>query len=127
MASVPRVAPVPTVDERGSATIEVLAGSVLVTALIGGGLAISYVSFARTWLDRNSYEASICLATDATRDVCEKRFRRNVERGLPIGKLEHAVLERGEREVATRGRWKLNDAVELSFEDRRRLPLGVRR
>lgn len=127
MASALKVAVVTTVDERGFAAVEALATSALVIVLLGGGIAISYVSFARTWLDRNSYEASICLATDASREDCERRFRRNVERGLPIGRLELSLLERSDHEVSTRGRWKFNDTIDLEFSDQRRLPLRSER
>lgn len=111
------------IGQRGFATVESLVASVFVSALFTAGIATSYVSFARTWLDRNAYEASICLATDLDRFECEKRFRTSVGSGLPVGTLDHVRISKSDTRVGIEGKWNLGSGLVLPFDDERRLPL----
>ena len=110
-------------DDRGSAAVEALAGTGFIVAFIAAGLIAAYVSFARSWIDRNAYEASVCLATDTPRLECERRFEASLESGLPIGELRRVALARHSTSVTVRGRWAFASAVTLRFDDRRGLPL----
>lgn len=111
------------IDDRGFAALETLVGTGFALLLMGAGLTTSYVSFARTWLDRNAYEAAICLASDSAAHDCERRTRDAVTRGLPIGALDSLHLQRTPARVSVRGRWRLTEDLILSFRDERSLPL----
>lgn len=110
-------------SERGFATIETLVAMGFVVAFMGAGLATVYLSFARAWLDRSAYEASVCLATDTASTECEREFRKALSNGLPVGDLMYLHLQRSPSFVGLSGRWSAIVNLELSFADRRSLPL----
>ncbi|MES2964885.1 MAG: hypothetical protein V4760_13420 [Bdellovibrionota bacterium] len=110
--------------ERGFATLETLVASAFVVVFMSAGLGAVYLSFARAWLDRSAYEASVCLATDATASICENELRRSISGALPIGRLSHVMVRRTPAFVEVDGRWSLKAGQDLTFEDRRSLPLN---
>jgi hypothetical protein len=44
--------------------MEALAGIMVLLFIVSTGLGITYLCFARIWIDRATYEATVCLASD---------------------------------------------------------------
>ena len=110
-------------DERGSVTVETTVAIIFATVVLTGGLVVSYAAFAKSWVERSSYEASICLATEATTSTCETRLRRDIEQALPLGQIETIQLRRSKSQVSVRGVWCLGPSIRIHLNDDRSLPL----
>ncbi len=106
----------------GFAMIESLATMAFCSVALAGGLTVTYVAFARMWLKRVSYEASICLSTPEPAYNCEKRLRQGTAEALPVGRIENVLLSRSRSSVETRFQWSLGE-FKMRFLDQRPLPL----
>lgn len=113
----------PVRGERGTAAIEsMVAVSFLVTA-IPLGLAVMYFSFARVWIDRNAYEALICLSTSASESKCRDDFRASLARVLHIGRLQSLHLQRMPLEAKIDLWFAISDRIRIHHRNSLRLPL----
>lgn len=110
-------------NNRGSALIESLGTLALTSAVLAGGLTVSYASYARMWLKHAAYETSICLSTSETTYNCEQKLRKAAAIAVPTGQIENFVPTRARTSVTTRFDWRLNKALSLKFVDTRPLPL----
>jgi hypothetical protein len=87
--------------ETGQATVESLTAIVVLTALLGVGLFVSYLCFAHVWLDHCSYEALICLSTSAPQSRCQEQMKIKIKTALPVGQIETLHLQRSPSLVQT--------------------------
>lgn len=110
-------------NQRGFALVEGLSSILFCIVALTGGLSVTYVSFARVWLKRAAYEASVCLSTPETTFNCEQDLRNSTAKALPIGRIDYLLCTRGRDQAFTRLRWKLNSSFELRIDDRRPIPL----
>jgi hypothetical protein len=110
-------------NERGSALIEALPATAVLSLLISGGIALGYFVFAKVWLTRSAYEASICLSTSAPTQDCESHLKNDVGGALPIGTIGRLHVTRNQSEVRVEFDWQLTDEFKLHIEDERELPL----
>lgn len=109
-------------NQMGFAMIESLATLAFCSVALAGGLTVSYVSFARVWLKRGAYEASICLSTPEPTYNCEKRLRESTAAALPVGRIENVLLSRSRTSVESRFQWSMS-GFKMRFLDQRPLPL----
>ncbi len=109
-------------NQNGLALIESLATMAFCSVALVGGLTVTYVSFARVWLNRASYEASVCLSTPETTYNCEKALRESTARALPVGHIDSILLSRYRNSVETRVQWSVSE-FKMKFLDRRPIPL----
>jgi hypothetical protein len=101
------------------------------TLLLCGGLAMGYAVFAHVWLERSTYEASICLATPANQRDCERALRDSVAAALPIGQIVKIDLRRTPAEASVKLLWRFHhgfgDGIQFEVKDTRQLPLLKRK
>jgi hypothetical protein len=109
--------------EQGFALVESISTIAFAALALTGGLTMTYVSFARLWLNRAAYETSICLSTPVSNSKCKTQLEQSTAQALPIGTLENVLLNRRHDSVETKVRWRLARGIRLAIEDHRPLPL----
>jgi hypothetical protein len=109
---------------RGSALVEVAVATSAVSAIVTGSLGALYLSFAIVWIERESYEALICMAArNSSPSACETRMRRRSAGALPIGEFTHLVLARTQRSVRIEANFAISGHETVRHRDTRSLPL----
>ena len=111
---------------RGSALIEAATAAATLCLLVSGGLSISYMAFARVWLERSVYEGVVCLATSSSIDDCRKNLVTAASSALPMGRVSELRLERNTKSAEIALRFRLLGREVIRVRDRRALPLGGR-
>jgi len=109
--------------ERGATVIEAVVALSVLAAVITTGFAIMYLAFARVWIERCSYEATICLASSKSEAGCERRLRRDIQTALPIGDLTHISLSRTDDRASVNVRFAMSGSEVIRHRDSRALPL----
>ena len=110
-------------NQSGSSVTEAAIAVAFLALLFGGGLATAYLIFARVWLERSSYEATICLSTRAPIRECRRQFEGRFHAALPIGTLEHLRMFRSTSETRIDLRFRIGDHDVLRLSRKQRLPL----
>ena len=111
---------------RGSAIFESLSVMSVLPILIGAALSACYVSFARVWIERESYEAVVCLGSLAQTNDCEKELRRGIKRALPFGQLSRLLVTRSPNRANVEVTFALFDRPIADLKTTRGLPLANR-
>lgn len=109
--------------ERGSAAIESLMAIGILSVAIPAGFAVMYFSFARVWIDRNAYEALICLSTSAPESKCRDDFRAAIDRTLHFGRLQSLHLQRLPSAARIDLQFTISPKIRIHHHDLLRLPL----
>ena len=112
-------------NQRGSTLIEAVTAMATLCALVSGGFSISYLTFARVWLERSAYEAVVCLATSASVEDCERRLTDSTGTALPLGRVSKLELRRNPRSAEVALRFSLLGQEVIRLRDKRALPLIV--
>lgn len=113
-------------SERGSALIEASVTLALSTTLAISGLTILYLGFARVWVDRNVYEALICLATDSPVRACEDALRTTIQGALPFGGIARVQMNRVRERVQVEIEFRIQNHIVLKRKDSKALPIQGR-
>ncbi len=110
--------------QSGAALVELAVAASVLVVIVSGGLAAVYLTFAIAWIERESYEALICLASRrGASHACEAKMRRRSEAALPIGRFTHLMLVRSADRVRVEARFAIAGREAIRHEDSRRLPL----
>ena len=109
-------------NQNGSATVESISSLALLIPLIVTGLTLSYLTFAQVWCNRTSYEATVCLASNAKANDCESRFRKDI-RALPIGRVSHLELTRNSDVTKVDFRFGIGEKINFKTHYELSLPL----
>lgn len=112
-----------TRGERGSAIIESMVAMSFLIIAIPMGFTLMYFSFAQVWIDRNSYEALICLSTSAAEGKCRDDFRTALDRVLHIGHLQSLTVQRLPFEAKIDVQFAISEKFRIHHRDSLRLPL----
>jgi hypothetical protein len=110
-------------DDRGSTTLEAAVSLVFLASAFTMGLSLAYAGFARVWLDRAAYEATVCLAAKGTRTRCTSKLITAIKRGLPIGETSDLRLALTPNDATAQVEFRLGDKIRLHAKERLRLPL----
>ncbi len=113
-------------NERGSTLIEAATAAATLCLLVSGGLSISYMAFARVWLERSVYEGVVCLATSSSVEDCRNGLAKATGSALPIGRVSELRLARNTRSAEVALRFRIFGREVIRLRDRRTLPLGGR-
>ncbi|HVK62512.1 MAG TPA: hypothetical protein VM432_13220 [Bdellovibrionales bacterium] len=111
-----------SLGERGSVTLETIAMTKLAILILTGGLLLSFVMFARTWLKRSAYETAVCLATGAPKLTCEGELKVLVEGTLPVGNLVIRRIYVDQRTAEVDLTWNVSELT-LHIHEKLKLPL----
>lgn len=112
-------------SQSGSVLLESAVVSVALSALISGGSLVLYVAFARVWIERQAYEAVVCLASLANASSCERDFRNRVNAALPIGRLSRVQIARTVRSASVVAIFHVAQREIAHARETRRLPLDA--
>lgn len=110
-------------NQRGGTVIEAVATTSALALSVTLGLGIAYLSFARVWIERNAYEALICLSTSEGTGRCERTFIESIENALPIGKISSVNTSRNSHRGAIRVRFEIDGRVAIRHSANLRYPL----
>ena len=97
------------------------------TGMITAALFTVYVGFLSVWIDREAYEALVCLGSLSQVYQCESELRKGIETALPIGDLANLHVSRTPANASVSLQFKIGDKDILSWSDSRSLPLGGRK
>ena len=109
--------------QAGSVMVESLIASLAISTLVAGGSLVTYVIFARVWIERQAYEALVCLGSLANEFECEREFRFRVETALPFGEASRVRLKRSSRRATISASFRLAGKEIAHADDSRTLPL----
>lgn len=108
---------------RGSTTVETAVSLLFVAMTVSTGLSLSYLVFAKIWMERAAYEMVICLSTESTTTACEQALKTQTKFALPIGRLGRVSSSRSRRSASVRLSFLLNEQEIFRVVDKRKLPL----
>lgn len=113
-------------SQSGTANIEATVALPALVILISGALSVFYFSFSLIWIERNSYEAIVCLSTSAPVRDCRERLKARLNHALPIGEIKHLQLRRAPSEARVEISFEVAKALPIKHQVSRRLPLKVK-
>ena len=113
----------PLFEEKGTAMMESIAVLASLPLILGTVLTATYVSFARFWIDRQSYETVVCLGSLGTAQECERRLRSALNGALPFGEFRKLRVSRNASQATVHVDFHLGKRKIADLTTSRRLPL----
>lgn len=110
-------------SQSGQATVEAVALAPALAVILTVGLALAYLSFAKTWIARCTYESLVCLSTSTPASKCERDLRLAIASALPIGAVSSIHATRNSRRGSLDIRFSLDGHDLIRHKARLAYPL----